>query len=95
MIKFIIYDESRENKKLIYDEIDKEMMKSDIEYLKEYITEFNTLKKINDEYFKIYIPSTSCFFSKEKSIGNSLYKKLIISHGCKPLFLSNKNDNWG
>ena len=33
MIKFIIYDESRENKELIYDEIDKEMMKSDIEYL--------------------------------------------------------------
>ena len=55
MIKFIIYDESKENKELIYDEIDKEMMKSDIEYLKEYITEFNTLKKINDEYFKIYI----------------------------------------
>ena len=55
MIKFIIYDESKENKKLIYDEIDKEMMKSDIEYQKDYITEYNTLKKNNDEYFKIYI----------------------------------------
>ena len=55
MIKFIIYDESKENKKLIYDEIDKEMMKSDIEYQKDYITEFNKLKKNNDEYFKIYI----------------------------------------
>ena len=55
MIKFIIYDESKENKKLIYDEIDKEMMKSDIEYQKDYITEFNKLKKNNNEYFKIYI----------------------------------------
>lgn len=55
MIKFIIYDESKENKRLIYEEIDKEMMKSDIEYLKDYITDFNTLKKTNDEYFKIYI----------------------------------------
>ena len=55
MIKFIIYDESKENKKHIYDEIDKEMMKSDIEYQKDYITEFNKLKKNNDEYFKIYI----------------------------------------
>ena len=55
MIKFIIYDESKENKKLIYDEIDKEMMKSDLEYQKDYITEYNTLKKNNDEYFKIYI----------------------------------------
>lgn len=55
MIKFIIYDESKENKELIYDEIDKEMMKSDIEYQKDYITDFNTMKKTNDECFKIYI----------------------------------------
>ena len=34
MIRFIIYDESKENKELIYDEIDKEMVRYDIEYQK-------------------------------------------------------------
>lgn len=57
MIKFIIYDESKENKELIYDEIDKEMMRYDIEYQKYYYCEFDKLLKEdkNNNLFKIYI----------------------------------------
>lgn len=57
MIKFIIYDESKENKRLIEDEIDKEMMNSDLEYKKEYYSAFDDKLKEEsiNEHFKIYI----------------------------------------
>ena len=57
MIKFIIYDESRENKNIIEEEIDKELIKIDIEYKIEIYKEFNKQLKenINNEYFKVYI----------------------------------------
>ena len=91
MIKFIIYDESKENKKLIYDEIDKEMMKSDIEYQKDYITEYNTLKKNNDEYFKIYILNQTNISKSGLEVAKYIREKLddwksII------IFISNTNE---
>ena len=57
MIKFIIYDESKENKKIIEDEIDKEMMNYDLEYKTEFYSVFTSnLKEITtSEYTKIYI----------------------------------------
>ena len=57
MIKFIIYDESRENKNIIEEEIDKELIKIDIDYKIEIYKEFNKQLKenINNEYFKVYI----------------------------------------
>ena len=57
MIEFIIYDESKENKIIIEDIIDKEMINENIDYKKEYFHEFSkTLReKISNETFKIYI----------------------------------------
>lgn len=91
MIKFIIYDESKENKKLIYDEIDKEMMKSDIEYQKDYITELNALKKNNDDYFKIYILNQTNISKSGLEVAKYIRKiqddwKSII------IFISNTNE---
>ncbi len=57
MIEFIIYDEKKEYKKIIENEIDKEMMNCDIDYKKYYYdSQIKELKnKITNEYFKIYI----------------------------------------
>lgn len=57
MIKFITYDEKKEYKQLIEQEIDKEMMNCDIEYKKTYFSSFSKELKqeINDEKFKIFI----------------------------------------
>lgn len=57
MIEFIIYDEKKEYRQLIEEEIDKEMMNYDIEYKKSYYDCFCKEMKleIKNEYFKIYI----------------------------------------
>ena len=93
MIKFIIYDESKENKELIYDEIDKEMMRYDIEYQKYYYCEFDKLLKEdkNNNLFKIYILNQTNISKSGLTVAKYIrekqddWKSIII-------FISNRNE---
>lgn len=93
MIRFIIYDESKENKELIYDEIDKEMMRYDIEYQKYYYCEFDKLLKEdkNNNLFKIYILNQTNISKSGLTVAKYIrekqddWKSIII-------FISNRNE---
>lgn len=59
MIEFIIYDNTKENYKIIENEIDKEMMNYDIEYKSKCYSSIEEVKEHNNDKFKIYILNQS------------------------------------